>query len=1787
VILFEPERDHDALTFVELSPEDGDALDDGLFHDRATREWKSIELLDAANQRTSVHALAVTAVLLAHTGEKYKFEVITTGLGAPGDRQARLVRIEDRNGEAISIAYAYPAGATTADLGGDRTRLWQIQSVTDAYGLSAAFSYEPLQVGGMWAVNRIDLPNGGALEYEYRVANLANVGPFLERVVHPDGTLSSFTLSFDAGSQLVVIGYDDSAAGTSQVRKSVYVTTATFMSPSGAVSQAPNLVRKIVNGDGETVYQNFEDPADSRITYLYEGGSLLTKLQLNAAGYPESFWRATAPFAPGNDPRSFTFERLESYQANEDQMLTQRVDALGRIETLVRDPGTRAVKQVALDFDPPGSASIIDYNQFREPTHTEDRLDRVVDRTYDGAGNLRFVTAAPGTPEAATWESRYNSRGQLIASFDANGNRTDYAYHPSGRLASILEPADVSGGLRPTRSFTYDSAGRLATAVDPEGRTITYVHDLRNRLREVHHPDLSSETFTYGTGAVANLLVAQTDRNGNVTAYEYDLTKRLRATILAAGTAAEVRDALEYVPGTWLVSAEVRRGERKIYQRDGRNRVVAATTLLPGGQSLTTQTIWDGVAVDRVAKQIDAYGRATFAVYDDNDRISRTVRELVPGGVPSGADLLTLARDPAPNPPYVIEETVLDSMGQVRTRIDGRGVRTSFAYDERGRQISTTEAFGTAEAATTVTEHDPQGNVLRVLHPRTFTEGAVFATEYAYTGRNLRRLERVAAGTPDQAVTTTTFTLTGKPLTTTDARGNTTTYEYDACCDRLRRIIDPTGAATVNTYDPHGNVVSVVDPNGNTTTYAFDGLHRRTSETNGELETTVTTYDDDLSDGVGLDGAFPAYFAGLGFVPGRDGAAVMRTNALGERQVTIQDGLGRSLRRVDANGHAANTTYDQVMGGLVETARFDPLGHARRSRTDGAGRVRESIDAEGQVSRAFFDASGNRVSSRDANQVGEDCAFDPRGRSTYCQDTRGDARQSVFDAHGNLVTAFDGLLVPTTCDFDARDRRRSCTDRNGNTTTWSYDANSNLETQTDAEGGVTRYEYDSRNLRTEEHFPPDDGTDVKVMTYDPGRRLLTRTDQAGDTVTFHYDQANRLTRRQYPDLLDDLLAYDDASRLTSAISQRYTTTVTRAYDPDGRITHEDQTVFGVTRAVGFGYDAADRKTSITYPDATVVTRGYTDRNQLRTVNRGAALLATRAYDSGMRLATTALGNGLAETRTYRAGDNLLESLDVPGVHALGYTYDANKRKRLEQATTNPAESQTFDYDHEDRLTSWSRGGTASTQSWNLTPVGDWDDTTRDGVSEDRSHNRVHEITSIGATPVTHDPKGNLTQDHLGNVFAWDFDNRLKQAQRSGNPAVTYKYDALGRRLGKTVGGTNTTFVYDGDQVVAEYEGAGLARGYVYGSGIDEPLALVTAAGTYFYTQNHLDSVEALTDTAGVVVERYRYDAYGARQVLDAAGLPRAASLFGNPVGFTGRYHDDAVGLVDFRSRLYVPLTGRFASRDANYIDGPSLYVAYFVPNSTDPTGALVRNPLGRLLEALSSIGTAGLSYGEPAILGLGCPFDIDLQAAAPSPPPAPQPPRPNPQPTPTTRCEPSKETCCSERERGDANGYCPCDSRYKGSAPCTSGQGGIVAPGAGSPGSGSGGGAGGGSAGGGGGSSPPPDPFGGCEGRCSDLTPSNPPVSGWTACDDIKACHQDCCDEKWGGGANPNWYECNGIAEAKFKICKDTSPGKVWNRASLGAPSPTAFGVGIGAIAIGAALFLVPELIIPVAVLAF
>lgn len=135
----------------------------------------------------------------------------------------------------------------------------------------------------------------------------------------------------------------------------------------------------------------------------------------------------------------------------------------------------------------------------------------------------------------------------------------------------------------------------------------------------------------------------------------------------------------------------------------------------------------------------------------------------------------------------------------------------------------------------------------------------------------------------------------------------------------------------------------------------------------------------------------------------------------------------------------------------------------------------------------------------------------------------------------------------------------------------------------------------------------------------------------------------------------------------------------------------------------------------------------------------------------------------------------------------------------------------------------------------------------------------------------------------------------------------------------------------------------VTKEFVYGSYVDEVVAyrqtIGDVVGLYYPHYNHLYSVAALTDHSGSVVERYSYSAFGAQTITAPTGAVRAKSAVGFDRGYTGYICDHETGLLHARNRKYSPSLGRFISRDPlKYVNGVSLYRAYFAPNALDPLG---------------------------------------------------------------------------------------------------------------------------------------------------------------------------------------------------------------------------------------------------------
>jgi RHS repeat-associated protein len=268
-----------------------------------------------------------------------------------------------------------------------------------------------------------------------------------------------------------------------------------------------------------------------------------------------------------------------------------------------------------------------------------------------------------------------------------------------------------------------------------------------------------------------------------------------------------------------------------------------------------------------------------------------------------------------------------------------------------------------------------------------------------------------------------------------------------------------------------------------------------------------------------------------------------------------------------------------------------------------------------------------------------------------------------------------------------------------------------------------------------------------------------------------------------------------------------------------------------------------------------------------------------------------------------------------------------------------------------------------------------------------------------------DANGNLT-DNGTYLFAYDYKNHIAQVKLKSTSAVvaTYRYDALGRRVEKNVGGAverhvlsiwnDPGVVEDLSHVVSVYDGSDVWRqSFVWSDEVDGIQMLeqkdvldfdtdgnTTEVTRSFYHRNALGSVMEITDMNQAVVVSYRYDPYG-KVTITRLGVPQSSDPLGSHWTFTGRFLDEETELLYYRARSYDPATGRFLQRDPlGYAPGANLfeYVASSPISRADPSGL----EGGLLNEASATFQAAENAWGDLS-KGLKWP-----PPSPPSPPPA-------------------------------------------------------------------------------------------------------------------------------------------------------------------------------------------------------
>src|SRR5262249_19048379 len=292
--------------------------------------------------------------------------------------------------------------------------------------------------------------------------------------------------------------------------------------------------------------------------------------------------------------------------------------------------------------------------------------------------------------------------------------------------------------------------------------------------------------------------------------------------------------------------------------------------------------------------------------------------------------------------------------------------------------------------------------------------------------------------------------------------------------------------------------------------------------------------------------------------------------------------------------------------------------------------------------------------------------------------------------------------------------------------------------------------------------------------------------------------------------------------------------VNLTYDAAGRLTRLDDTQSGF---ISWTYDNANRMLSEMTPQGAV-SYSYNEANQRISMTAADRLPVTYGYDSAGRLSSIMQG-----TELYTYGYDVLSrrvSLQRPNGVTTSYEWDqVDRLARLTHmnAPGTPLEDLRYRYSNDDEIAEITSLMSATT----IPPS--------KNASVADAANRIsqfggesYEFDSLGQTTSKSNPQGR-TQ------YQWDTRGRLTQAALPNEQQVSYSYDTLGRRTSRTVNGTTTSFLYDGDDVVLDRVGNS-SIDYLHGIGTDEHLRQGPAGAGLYFLQDHLRSVIALTSAAG-------------------------------------------------------------------------------------------------------------------------------------------------------------------------------------------------------------------------------------------------------------------------------------------------------------------------------------------------
>ncbi|MCE9669616.1 hypothetical protein LY474_17615 [Myxococcus stipitatus] len=809
-----------------------------------------------------------------------------------------------------------------------------------------------------------------------------------------------------------------------------------------------------------------------------------------------------------------------------------------------------------------------------------------------------------------------------------------------------------------------------------------------------------------------------------------------------------------------------------------------------------------------------------------------------------------------------------------------------------------TTALGETRARVQSFTYSPATGLLTdsVVEPDSTDVDVRLSTHHEYTDEGLRR-------------TVTLSNLAGQT--------RTTTFEYDAATrTTVSAIVNAAGHRHQFAYHPGLGVLAAdVDPNGVRRRWQYDEFGRVRLEDGPTLADVSYEY-----------------------LPGR-----VKTTVAGGTESTVHlDALGRATRRLGQD-FAGNPTeesfiYD-ALGRMVEVKRPSPAGGTALAST------RYQYDALGRLSRVthpdetFATTTYSGLSRTETNERGHATTTDVNGRGWTLRVREPNPAGGLLD------------------------------------TTFAYGPFGVLKS-TDAVGRHASLEYDVRGRRTR---LTDLSTGVSQTYYTAFGETRRTVDAALEEQVFTHDALGRVTQATTP-LGLHTYTWDTAANgvgaLTGTTSADGVSTA-YVYDSLGRRELSSTEVDGTAYTFDFTYDAYGRPSTVVYPAVPGTTRfsvqyGYTPRGDLldvREVSTQHVYWQVGARTPSGHLSHAILGNGVESHYLHDSVGALRmveTGLGTSDVQRLLYDYDA--AGNLTSRHDGVAEStEDFAYDSLDRLSRWTVFQNCQRSIIDYGYSSDGNLTARTTV-EGTAPSETYAYGQNGAPPhaVTQGPLGAYGYDARGfrvsapggTTVQYTVAGLPHHIQR-GTESLSFQYDAFDARVRKVNANGDSTVSVEGGLYEKSVQGSVVSHVLsVTAGGLPVARVTLTQLGSgptgrsvSYVHRDPLGSVESISNAQGALVTRMKFDPFG-RRVFPQALAANAAPVVqqASHEGFTGHQHDDELGLVDMKGRVYDPMVGRFLSPDP-FIQSPFRSQSHnrysYVWNNplrmVDPSGFMARN----------------------------------------------------------------------------------------------------------------------------------------------------------------------------------------------------------------------------------------------------